>query len=103
LRGAFGLWTSLALAAVVVAILKTHGTPVCEGPFIDGVNDSYPPTCTYGPGHGALLVVGWLFGVALICATYAGMRRYPSKRPAVLAAAVLLVRYLWRCVPTRPC
>lgn len=38
-------WTALVLAVLAVGLVTSDGEPVCEGPFITEVDDSFPPQC----------------------------------------------------------
>lgn len=38
-------WTLIWLVLLVIAYLVSEGEPVCEGPLILAVNDSFPPQC----------------------------------------------------------
>jgi hypothetical protein len=51
-------WTVLALVVVVAGLLTSDGEPICEGPFIVQVDDSFPPQCP-----SPLLAVPWVIAV----------------------------------------
>jgi hypothetical protein len=38
-------WTSAWGVLLIVALLLSHGEPVCEGPLILSVDESFPPQC----------------------------------------------------------
>lgn len=38
-------WTSAWGVLLVVLLLLSHGEPVCEGPLILAVDESFPPQC----------------------------------------------------------
>ena len=58
-------WTLMAAAAVVAGFAASEGEPVCEGPFIAGAEDSFPPQCP-DPALPLWVVVVWLLGTGII-------------------------------------
>ena len=39
------VWSLIWFALLVVAFLMSDGEPICEGPLILSVDDSFPPQC----------------------------------------------------------
>ncbi len=42
---AWMLWSIIWVVVLVVAYLASNGEPVCEGPLILAVDESFPPQC----------------------------------------------------------
>lgn len=63
-------WTAFILGLVVLGLATSDGEPVCEGPFITEVDDSFPPQC----GSPLDVVPAVLIGWAVILVTIVGVR-----------------------------
>jgi hypothetical protein len=71
------VWSLIWLVLLVVAYLASDGEPICEGPLILSVDDSFPPQCD--APSAALPTVGlFLYAIGFF--------------PAMLLAAVLQAR-----------
>lgn len=71
------VWSLIWLVLLAVAYLSSEGEPVCEGPLILSVDDSFPPQCE--APSAALPTVGLLlYAIGFI--------------PAMFLAAVLKAR-----------
>ena len=53
-------WTVLVLAVIVVGLATSEGEPVCEGPFIAEVDDSFPPQCGSPLDFVPVVAIGWV-------------------------------------------
>ena len=62
------IWTVIWVLLLGVAFAASEGEPVCEGPLILQVDDSYPPNCP-DPVNGLGIVAPRLYGVGLIIAS----------------------------------
>ncbi len=71
------VWSLIWLVLLVVAYLTSDGEPICEGPLILSVDDSFPPQCE--APSAALPTVGlFLYAIGFF--------------PAMVLAAVLQAR-----------
>lgn len=73
-RRAEVVWTALLLAIAVAGLLTSDGEPVCEGPFITQVDDSFPPQCPSPVEFLPVLGTAWLVGLCVILAAR-GLKR----------------------------
>lgn len=61
-------WTALVLVVIVFGLATSEGEPVCEGPFITEVDDSFPPQCGSPLDFVPVMVIGWVVVLAAIVA-----------------------------------
>lgn len=73
------VWTLVAVVVVAVGLLTSEGEPVCEGPFIVSVDDSFPPQCPSPLMAVPWVVAVWAFGLCAIIAARAVVRS--ERRP----------------------
>lgn len=62
------VWTVLILGVAVLGLLASEGEPVCEGPFITQVNDSFPPQCPAPVEFLPTVAIAWVVGMGVILA-----------------------------------
>lgn len=76
LRGQWAemVWTALLLAIAVAGLLTSDGEPVCEGPFITQVDDSFPPQCPSPLEFLPVIAIAWVVGLGVILAVR-GLKR----------------------------
>lgn len=60
--------TALFLAIAVTGLLTSGGEPVCEGPFITEVDDSFPPQCPSPVEFLPTVAIAWVFAVGVVLA-----------------------------------
>lgn len=60
------LWTVLFVVIMASGLAVSEGEPVCEGPFILGVDDSFPPQCDSPLIAAPYVVSVWAIGLAMI-------------------------------------
>lgn len=66
--------TALFLAIAVTGLLTSEGKPVCEGPFITQVDDSFPPQCPSPLEFLPVIAIAWVVGLGVILAVR-GLKR----------------------------
>lgn len=60
------IWTVVWIAFALTLYAMSSGEPVCQGPLITQVNDSFPPECP-SPAVALPLLVGiYIVGLAVI-------------------------------------
>lgn len=64
-------WTAVLLAVIVLGLATSEGEPVCEGPFITEVDDSFPPQCGSPLEAVPVVVIGWVVVLVAILAVRA--------------------------------
>lgn len=66
------------LAVLALGLATSEGEPVCEGPFITGADDSFPPQCDSPVDVVPVVVIVW----AVVLVVILGVRALTSpKRP----------------------
>ncbi|MCU0312015.1 MAG: hypothetical protein MUE36_13845 [Acidimicrobiales bacterium] len=65
-RRAEGAWTALFLAVAVLGLVTSDGEPVCEGPFVTRVDDSFPPQCPSPIEFLPAVGIAWIIGLVVI-------------------------------------
>ena len=73
-RRAETVWTALLFVIAVAGLLTSDGEPVCEGPFITQVDDSYPPQCPSPLDFLPVIGIAWVAGLGVILAVR-GLKR----------------------------
>ena len=59
-------WTVLFLAIAVLGLLTSEGEPVCQGPFVTNVDDSFPPQCPSPVEFLPAVGIAWLVGLGMV-------------------------------------
>lgn len=81
-------WTSAWGVLLIVALLLSHGEPVCDGPLILAVDESFPPQCD-DPVAALPLVGSVLYAIGFVPTTFlvallrrrGGRGRVPGSAP----------------------
>lgn len=69
------LWTAVWVGVTLVLFTTSTGEPVCEGPLITQVNDSFPPGCPSPSAALPVLVGLYVVSLAAVLGVQAMRRR----------------------------
>jgi hypothetical protein len=72
-------WTALFLAIAVLGLSTSEGEPVCEGPFVTRVDDSFPPQCPSPIELLPTVGIAWVVGLGVILGARALVRSTGSE------------------------